>query len=100
MELLILYLGLAFAGYLVGNKILIKGKKYKWVTNIQMISVIILIFTMGARIGADKNIVAGIGSIGLTSAVITVFTMAGSVIMVFLLRKILKTDKRGIRTNE
>ena len=102
MELLILYLGLAFIGYLVGNKLLPKdkNKSYKWVTMIQMVAVTILIFTMGARIGADETIVAGLGSIGLSSAVLTIFTMFGSVLMVFLLRKLLKTDKRGVRQND
>jgi len=102
VELLILYLGLAFIGYLVGNKLLPKdkNKSYKWVTMIQMVAVTILIFTMGARIGADETIVAGLGSIGLSSAVLTIFTMFGSVLMVFLLRKLLKTDKRGVRQND
>jgi uncharacterized membrane protein YbjE (DUF340 family) len=102
VELLILYLGLAFVGYLVGNKLLPKdkNKSYKWVTMIQMVAVTILIFTMGARIGADETIVAGLGSIGLSSAVLTIFTMFGSVLMVFLLRKLLKTDKRGVRQND
>lgn len=102
MELLIIYLGLAFIGYLVGNKLLPKdkSKSYKWVTMIQMVAVTILIFTMGARIGADETIVAGLGSIGLSSAVLTIFTMFGSVLMVFLLRKLLKTDKRGVREND
>lgn len=100
MELLILYLGLAFAGYLIGNKLLPKNKEYKWVTKVQMVAVTILIFTMGARIGADESIVAGLGSIGFISAVITVFTMVGSVLMVFLLRKFLKTDRKGLKIND
>ena len=36
MELLILYLGLAFVGYLVGNKWMPRGQKSPWVTRIQM----------------------------------------------------------------
>ena len=97
MELLILYLGLAFVGYIFGSRFMPKHKEYKWITWVQMISVTILIFTMGARIGADKQIVAGLGTIGLTSAILTLFTMVGSVTMVFLLRMALKTDRRGVR---
>ena len=86
-------------GYLTGNRILPKDKNYKWVPKVQMAAVAILIFTMGARIGADKDIIAGIGSIGLTSFVLTVFSIMGSVLMVFILRKLLNTDKRGMKVN-
>ena len=99
MELLILYLGLAFAGYLVGNKWMPRGKKALWVTRIQMMAVVILIFTMGARIGADKTIAASLGSIGWNSLILTLFTMTGSVLAVFLLRNLLGRDKRGMKKN-
>lgn len=100
MKLLILYLGMAFIGYLVGNKMLPKKMNYRWITIIQTIALIILIFTMGARIGADEQIIGSMGEIGLVSFVLTVFSITGSVLMVFLLRKILKTDKRGIKIND
>jgi len=96
---LILYLGLAFIGYIIGNKLLKKDKNYKWIVKVQMVAVAILIFAMGARIGADEKIIAGIGSIGLTSFILTIFSITGSVLMVFILRKFLKTDKRGMKTN-
>ncbi|MBK5247151.1 MAG: LysO family transporter [Peptostreptococcaceae bacterium] len=99
MKLLILYLGLVIIGYLIGNRLLPKNKNYKWVTTVQMVAVAVLIFTMGARIGADEKIIDGIGSIGLTSFALTIFSIAGSVLMVFLLRKLLKTDKRGMKTD-
>ena len=100
MKLLILYLGMAFIGYLVGDKILSKKTNFRWITIIQTIAVIVLIFTMGARIGADEQIIGSMGEIGLVSFVLTAFSIAGSVLMVFLLRKILKIDKRGIKVND
>jgi len=100
LKLLILYLGLAFIGYLVGNKMLPKKMEYKWITMVQTAAVILLIFTMGARIGADEQIIGSMGEIGLVSFVLTAFSITGSVLMIFLLRKILKTDKRGIKTND
>ena len=99
LKLLLLYLGLAVIGYLVGNRLLPKEKNYKWVPKVQMVAVAILIFTMGARIGADEDIVAGMGTIGFTSFVITVFSITGSVLAVFGLRKFLRTDKRGMKTD-
>lgn len=100
MKLLILYLGLAFIGYIVGNKILPKKMNIKWITMVQTLAVIVLIFTMGARIGADEQIIGTMGQIGLVSFILTLFSIAGSVLMVFLLRKLLKTDKRGIKVND
>lgn len=99
LALLLLYLGLVVLGYLVGNRLLPKDKNYKWIATVQMVAVAILIFTMGARIGADKEVIAGIGSIGFTSFVLTIFSIIGSVLMVFILRKLLKTDKRGMKTD-
>jgi uncharacterized membrane protein len=100
LKLLILYLGLAFIGYLVGNKILPKKYDYKWITMVQTIAVIILIFTMGARIGADKEIIGSMGEIGVISFVLTIFSITGSVVMVLLLRKILKTDRWGNKVDD
>lgn len=99
MKLLILYLGLVIIGYLIGNRLLPKDRNYKWIVKVQMVAVATLIFAMGARIGADEEIIAGIGSIGITSLVLTIFSITGSVFMVFILRKLLKTDKRGMKTN-
>ena len=100
LKLLILYLGIAILGYLVGNRLFPKGKNYKWITTIQMVAVAMLIFTMGARIGEDEQIIGSMGEIGLVSFVLTAFSITGSVLMVFLLRKILKTDKWGIKIND
>lgn len=97
MGLLLLYLGLAFVGYLVGNRLMPKGRNYKWIAKVQMVAVAILIFTMGARIGADKEIVSGLGEIGMIALILTVAAITGSVVMVFILRKFLKTDKRGMK---
>jgi hypothetical protein len=99
LKLLILYLGLVIVGYLIGNRLLPKDRNYKWIVKVQMVAVATLIFTMGARIGADEGIIAGMGTIGFTSFVITIFSITGSVLAVFFLRKLLGTDKRGMKTD-
>lgn len=100
LKLLILYLGLAFIGYLIGNNLPTKKRNYKWITMVQTVAVIILIFTMGARIGADQEIIGSMGEIGFISFVLTVFSIVGSVFMIYMLRKILKIDRRGIKVND
>ncbi len=67
---------------------------------VQTVAVIILIFTMGARIGADEQIIGSMGEIGLVSFVLTIFSIGGSVLMIYLLRKVFKINKRGIKIND
>ena len=56
---------------------------------------ILLIFTLGVEIGADEQVVASLGSIGLSALVITLFVLAGSVLAVLLVRKCMGLDRQG-----
>lgn len=95
MTSLLLYLGMIVLGSIVGNKVMSREKEYKWVGKVQVVAIIVLIFTMGMRIGADERVVKSLKSIGLSAFVITLFTMTGSVLAVFLVRRLMKLDRRG-----
>ncbi len=97
---LILYLVMAALGIIVGSKLLKPEKQYRWISNLQMTALIVLIFTMGARIGANRQIIESIGSMGLSAVTITLFSIAGSVFFVFLGRKLLRIGKKGVRTDD
>ena len=59
-------------------------------------ALLLLIFTLGAELGANEEIVASLGVIGLNAFLITAAAMAGSLLAVHILRKyILKLDKHG-----
>lgn len=100
MKLLILYLAMIFLGYLIGSRLRKSEKSFKWTGIVQLAAIVVLVFTMGSRIGADKSIVASLDSIGLTALVMTVLIFAGSVFAVFLARKLLGFSKEGIRGDD
>lgn len=91
-----LYLGICMAGYVAAIPLRKVKDKLKWIGMAQTLSVLILVFTMGLRIGANDEIVKNLGSYGLYAFVITVFTLVGSLICVFFVRKALKMDRYGL----
>ena len=100
LGLLILYLGMAFVGYIVGAKYTNKEKDYKWTSKVTTGCLIVLIFTMGARIGSNEEVIGSFQTIGLKAAVISVFAFAGSILGCLLVRKLFKIDNRGVKTDE
>lgn len=100
MKLLVLYLAITLAGYFVGSKQRKTEKSYKWTGSVQLVAIVVLVFTMGSRIGADKSIIASLDSIGLTAFIMTILILAGSVGAVFFVRKLLGFNKEGIKTDD
>lgn len=100
MKLLALYLLITFFGYFVGSKLRKTEKSFKWTGTVQLVAIILLVFTMGSRIGADHSIIASLDSIGITAFVVTILVLAGSVGAVFLTRKLLGFNKEGVKTDD
>lgn len=100
MGVLALYLAITFVGYLAGSKLKKSERKFSWTGRVQFVAIVILVFTMGSRIGADKSIVASLDSIGITAFIVTAFVLAGSVGAVFLTRKLLGFNKEGVKTDD
>ncbi|WP_324823340.1 LysO family transporter [Sinanaerobacter sp. ZZT-01] len=97
---LLLYLGLMGLGIFIGSKKMSKEREYKWIPKIQYIAVIVLIAALGVQIGSDDNVVASLKEIGVSAFVISVFSMAGSVLCVYFVRKWIGLNKEGVRDNE
>ena len=57
MNVLILYLGITVIGYIAGTVMNRKQLKIRGTGIIQTFCIIVLVFTMGSRIGADDEIV-------------------------------------------
>lgn len=100
MGVLALYLTITFVGYIVGSKLKKSEKNFSWTGKVQFVAIVILVFTMGSRIGADKSIIASLDSIGITAFITTVLVLAGSVGAVFLARKLLGFNKEGVKTDD
>ncbi len=92
---LLLYLGMLIVGIIIGKTIKIKDKSMKNIQRFQIVAISILLFTMGVGIGADKKVIGSITEIGVKAGVIAIFTIVGSVLGVFLCRKMLGINMKG-----
>ena len=95
MNVLIIYLSITVAGYFIGAFLTKKGVALKGMSIVQTVAVTALVFLMGSRIGADRSIVKSLDSIGLAAFVMTLFILGGSLLAVFLARRLLGFDKKG-----
>ena len=81
--------------YIVGMKLRSRKEKLGWVESAMNIMVYLLVLLMGLRMGANKEIVDSLGTIGIQSLIVTVITIVMSVLGITLSRKILKMDRYG-----
>ncbi|MEG2283874.1 MAG: LysO family transporter, partial [Bacilli bacterium] len=87
-------------GYLLGTRLKKKNIKIGWTGKVQTAMLIVLLFTMGARLGANKEVIQSLGSIGVTSFILTILIFIGSVGAVYITRKLLKINSKGVRTDD
>ncbi len=100
MKLLALYLGIVIIGYFIGSWMKKNNKKISFIGKLQSVSIGILIVLMGMRLGVDKEIIKGLSAIGGTAFLLTIFVMAGSVLGVFFVRKIIGLDGKGVKNHD
>ena len=90
------YLALVAVGAFLGSRPVLRSRTLPWLGRFQTAALLLLIFTLGAELGANEEIVASLGVIGLNAFLIPAAAMAGSLLAVHILRKyILKLDKHG-----
>ncbi len=97
MSDLALYLTMAVIGYLAGSRLRRQKRLIRWTGRLQTCAIILLIFTMGMRMGANREIIENLNSIGLYALVMTVFIIFFSVAAMTLCRKLMGIDKQGNR---
>ncbi|MBK5253505.1 MAG: lysine exporter LysO family protein [Peptostreptococcaceae bacterium] len=95
MESMLIYLGAAAIGYLIGNRLKKLDRHISWSGKVQTVVIIGLIFTMGLRMGANKQVVENLNSIGLYALIITIITMTCSVVAISLARRLIGLDHYG-----
>lgn len=92
---LILYLGMLAIGVFIGFKEISHEKILDKIDKLQMLALVILLFVMGIRIGADEMVVNSIGQLGVQALVITIFIVAFSILFVWILRKLGRLSRKG-----
>ena len=95
MELLLLYWFMILIGYFIGSRCRSIKAKMSWTGKLLFIAIAALIFFMGIRMGASEEVIRNLGSIGLEALFMTVCVMAGSILAVMGVRKLLKMDRFG-----
>lgn len=97
MSYLFLYLAITIVGYFIGAKLKKKGRKLSWASPLQTVVIVVLVFLMGSRIGANEEIVASLGTIGLVSLAYTVIVLAVTCAAYSVARRLMGFDRYGIR---
>ncbi|MGN0711290.1 MAG: LysO family transporter [Anaerovoracaceae bacterium] len=100
MGLLVLYLGMVLLGYIVGAKFIDREKDYSWINKVTTGCLVLLIFTMGARIGSNEQVISSLSTIGIKAAIMTVICFAGSIIGCIVARKLVKIDRKGVKSDD
>lgn len=97
---LALYLGLALLGIVVSRWKKPSERFFSITQKLQTAALVIVIFSMGMKIGADDRVVATLPTIGLKALLLTAAAVGGSVLFVYGGRRIMKLDKRGCREDD
>lgn len=91
-----IYILLVAVGAVIGSRKAVSSRPLPWLSKLQFIALMILIVSLGVNLGANDEVVASLGQIGLAALFITVLALFGSVLCVTLLRRfVLKLDRRG-----
>lgn len=93
MKDLLLFLVLAAIGYFVGSKLRGYQNLTRWSGHVQTGAIMVLIFTMGVRMGSNEEVIENLSSIGLISAALAVIVMIASAISAFIVRKCIGMDR-------
>ncbi len=93
---LAIYVALVAVGAVIGSQCSKRGRELPWLGKFQFVALMILIVTLGIKLGANDEVISSLGQIGLAALVITAMAMLGSLVAVYLLRRfVLKLDRYG-----
>lgn len=92
---LLLYLGLLFIGFLLGSRLIYKKDKFSFVGKIQTVCIFFLVFTMGTRMGSNREIIDNLKTIGLSALLFTVVIFILVVLFLHITRKALRMNSTG-----
>lgn len=84
---LILYLSIILVGAYIGYKDFVHKNILDKLISIQSISILILLFIMGIKIGGDKEVISSFFTLGYQAFIFSIFSIALSVGFVMIIRR-------------
>lgn len=92
----ILYLSMVVAGYIAGTFVRRIDLRLPWLAVVITAIVVLLVFTMGMRIGANGEVVSNLNFIGLYALVFTVFILLFTLLTLYAVRRFLHLNRYGM----
>ena len=96
MLLLILYWTIMLICYAAASKLRGYAEKFSFMDQALNLVIYLLVCVMGLRMGANEEVTSNLGTIGLQSVLITLLTVGGSMLAVFVTRKIVGIDRHAL----
>lgn len=91
------YIAAVALGAWLGSRPPVRARPLPWLGKLQLTALMILIVSLGVKLGADDEVIHSLGQIGWTAFLITVAAMTGSVLALWLLRRfVLRLDRQGL----
>lgn len=91
---ILLYIVIISLGALFGYKDLVSEKVFSKMSFIQYICLLFLLLVMGIKIGINKEVLLSFHKLGFSAVIISVFSVAFSVLGVKSVSKFIKPDKK------
>lgn len=95
MALLALYWSITIAFYLLASRLRRYADRFAFVDTLMNLSVFVLVFVMGLRMGANREITSSLRTIGVQSVLVTIFVVAFAMLGATLVRKLMHINSRA-----
>lgn len=95
MALLALYWSITIVFYLIASRLRCYADRFAFVDKLMSLSVFVLVFVMGLRMGANREITSSLRTIGLQAVLATVLVVAFAMLGATIVRKLLHINKRA-----
>lgn len=90
------YVSFVAVGALIGSRKAVRSRDLVWLGKVQFAALLLMVAMLGVKLGANDEVVASLGQIGLMALVVTLLAMVGSLLCVYLLRRfVLRLDRYG-----
>ena len=85
--MIFVYWGILILCYFIASRLRSMASRFGFLDKSMMAAVYILVFLMGLRMGINQQVTSALATIGVQALAITLATIGGSILMIFLVRR-------------